>query len=189
MRKIYLALLIVVLILIVIAVYYFSTSTAPSIIIETILGVIQEQETETPTSPSATPSQQIKKNATGGGGAGGEDEGIGGSGPEIPANATKVNYTLNVNSFPEGLQMLTNYSINDISIVFEGSAPYSVLVESGTMACVLLSSNVKGGTVINWLVDGEGECISYPCSGFTGCGIYMDGPHTVSVYFSTPELE
>ena len=175
------------MILVIVAVY-FLTLSGPSVIESIISENLQEQANETPSESTQTALEQTEgtNNTTvekGGGGLGG----VGGE-EEVNDTFVKVNYTLTVDSFPEGLRILTNYSINGTDMTFEDYAPFTVLVESGETACVLLTSNVKGGTVINWLLDGN-DCEAYPCSGFIGCGIYMNGNHVVSVHYSTPEIE
>jgi len=177
MKKQYLWLLPVVIILIIVAFYLLSSE--PSII-----EIIQEQTEATEETTGVTPAERVSQNitedeanATGGGSEGGK----GGSSYTVE----KVNYTLSTDSFPEGLRILINYSMNGEYNITEKYAPYSVEVESGTAACALLTSSVKGGTVIKWELDGE-DCELVLCAGFMGCGIFMDSPHTAVVYYSTP---
>ena len=118
-------------------------------------------------------------NETGGGGN------TGTSGPKGSEEVQKVNYTLSIDSFPEELEVLTNYSINNVNLVIRDNVPYNVSIESGTIACVLLTSPIKGGGVIKWELDGE-ECAPYICSGFIGCAVPADGPHTAVVFYTTP---
>lgn len=177
MKKQYLWLLPIAIILIIIA-FYFLSSEQP------VASIFQEQA-ETADTSGVTPAErasqninEVETNTTGG--AGGSEEGKGGS-----ASPPKVNYTISVDSFPLNLEVLTNYSVNDVNLVVRENVPYSVQAESGTTACVLLTSGVKGGTVVTWLLDGE-ECVASLCSGFMGCGMYMNMSHTAFVYYTTP---
>ena len=73
-----------------------------------------------------------------------------------------------------------------MNLVVSNNTQYSVEIESGTAPCVLLTSTVKSGSVIKWELDGE-ECAPYLCSGFIGCSMLMDGPHTAVVFYSTAD--
>ena len=180
MRKLYLTLLVIVMVLIIVVIYYL-TSSEPSFI-EVIQEGLREQEIDATVESPVAPVEQTEGNTSGTGGGGGS----GGTGGGSENNTIiKVNYTLTVDSFPQNLSVLTNYSINGIDMTFEQDTPYSALIESGTIACALLTSSVKGGTVITWELDGQ-ECEPYLCSGFIGCGVLMDGHHTVAVHYSTP---
>ena len=64
----------------------------------------------------------------------------------------------------------------------ENTTPYSVEIESNTIACVLLTQVSISGT-IRWELDGK-DCEPSMCLGFIGCSILMDKPHTAVVYYT-----
>lgn len=179
--------MIIVLILLVLAsliIFYFSR--------ENVSTVFQEQETtENQENGQDSSSEEVvfhenvsvETNSTSEGG-GGSTTGIGTGAEEYVEE--KVNYTISLLSEPEGLEILVNYSMAGNYSTERQYAPYSVLAESGTEACVLLTTSVKSGSVITWDIDGE-DCISSLCAGFMGCGIYMDRNHVATVYYSTPD--
>jgi len=183
MKKRYLLILVIVLILAV-AIIYYLTLLVPFIPGISLTGS-QAQENETPfRSPSTSPWQT--EETTSGEGEGGGESGRGGMGTGNLSDYTqKINYTLNIDSSPQPFNIRTNYSINNVILNVEDTAPYSVEIESDTIACVLLTSDIPGGSV-EWKLDGE-RCEPLLCLGFLGCSMLMDKPHTVVVYVETPE--
>jgi len=189
MKKRHLSILLIIPILAVIIIFYYLTLPSPFIPFSN-LEESQIQENRTPVSSSSSLPEQTGETPTTGGGAegGGEGEetgeggeGGGGSGP--PSNYTpKINYTLNIDSFPSGLEVLTNYSIDNVILNIRDISPYSVEIESDTVACVLLTTKVTGG-IIRWELDSE-DCEPSICVGFIGCRILMDKPHTAFVYYT-----
>ena len=187
MKKSKLGAIITVSILIILLVFILLPSPIQNIIIPSI----EESENETRTPFRFTfPWQTSTTQETAGGGAGGAGEGGGagggGSGEEIPYVPPKINYTLNIESYSYPLIVRTNYSINNVILNVEDTAPYSVAIESDTIACVLLISVPSGGTM-KWTLDGE-DCEASLCLGYMGCSMLMDKPHTAIVYhIGTPE--
>ncbi|MFH0929206.1 MAG: hypothetical protein V1818_02495 [Candidatus Aenigmatarchaeota archaeon] len=179
MEKRYIMIILALSILVIAAILYFLTPSR--VLSEIITGDIQTEENES--ERAARISQNVTGNETGAVSEGGG--GTGGTGGSEDYTVEKVNYTISVDSQPEGLGILVNYSMNSNYSTIRKYAPYSVEAESGTEACVLLTTSVKGGSVVTWDIDGE-DCVPSICAGFMGCSIFMDMHHTAIVYYSTP---
>jgi hypothetical protein len=180
MKKRKLGAIIVASILIILVVFILLPSPVQNIIIPST----EESGNETTTPFRFNFPWQTSTTQEAGGGAGGAGEGEGGGGggggEEIPYVPPKINYTLNIESYPYPLTVRTNYSINNVILNVEDTPPYSVEIESDTMACVLLIS-VPGTGTIKWTLDGE-DCEASLCTGYMGCSMLMNKPHTAIVY-------
>ena len=189
MRRLFLTILAIVAILIVITVYYVFLSGAPTIqeFLNSSQGN-QDNKTSFPFNiPFLFPGTSGSK--SGGGSSGGEEGGAaGGSGSKGGTTETpivKINYTLDVDSSPSDLSIFTDYFINGVEFDTTQKAPYSLQIEEGTNACVILTDITVSG-VIRWVLDGN-DCPATICKGWQGCSVPMNGNHKVTVYYTSPE--
>ena len=180
MKKLYLGLLSVIIVLVIIAFFLLSKPVNEIISNNADQGAMETDSEEQEQTTNSAQTMNSTETATSEGGGGSEDIGY-------SSNVTKekVNYTLNIESLPEGLQVLANSSMNNNYSTYQNNTPYSVEVESDTVACVLLTTSIKSGSVVWWEIDGE-DCPASLCAGFTGCSMYMDRSHSVVVYYTTP---
>jgi hypothetical protein len=136
-----------------------------------------QQPTETPenTNKSGGSSSESSGN--------GSSSSSGGSKPgESSTNKTKfiptINYTLNINSNFEDLDMVVVYYLGGDIQNITSKPPYSVNIDANTTACVAVISSYLGTF---WEVNGttyeKTTCAGYP----NGCSIYMDTTHNVTL--------
>jgi len=190
LKRLIFPVLVISFVLVLIIAYYAFFTDKP-IQITNIPSLFWEQRNETQETLPTTPEETTQTTGTPGGmGSSGGEGGIGttgGGGGEEGGEPpqVKINYTLSIDSFPSELAVFTNYSIDDIFFDVTETTPYSVEIESDTTACVLLTQ-VGGSGVIRWEVD-EQECPPTLCSGFIGCNIIMDEPHTAIVFYTPVE--
>jgi len=189
MKKKYL-LIPIVIILILVTVYFLNQSThfIPSV----ILGETQNGENKTsgpfnlpfrfPWEQSAETPQNNPPPSSGNGSSGsGSGSSGGGKGGSIE-NKTKfiptVNYTLNIKSNFEDLDLIAIYYLGGDIQNTTSKPPYSVNIDANTTACIAVVSSYLGTF---WEVDGttyeKTSCADYP----NGCSIYMDIPHNVTL--------
>jgi hypothetical protein len=192
MRRLFLTILAIVGILIVITVYYVFIPGAPTIqeFLNSSQGN-QDNKTSFPFNiPFLFPGTSGSKSGGGAGGSSGGEEGgaAGGGGSKGGTTETpivKINYTLDVDSVPSYLSIFTDYFINGVEFNTTQTAPYSLQIEEGTNACVILTHITVSG-VIRWVLDGN-DCPSSECKGWQGCSVPMNSNHKVTVYYTTTQ--
>ncbi|NIM47561.1 MAG: hypothetical protein GTN40_05405 [Candidatus Aenigmarchaeota archaeon] len=146
-----------------------------------------EGETETPGNLTFPWSPQESSGTEGAGpeegGEGGGEGGSGGSGGGEETTPTgPLIYTLRIQSDPSNLSVFVNYNINGIVSNITQMAPFSLEVDSNSVACVL-AYELRGSGTLKWTKDGE-ECISSSCyPPFFGCEVLMDSDHTVTEHW------
>jgi len=194
MRKRYLLVIIVLILIVSIfsIMYYLSLPTTfPNAFNEP-----QNQGNETPAPfkfsfrfPFIFP-WQTSKGTTEGGGEGGESGSSGGSGSGGSANQTaqtnytqKINYTLSLNSVPDGLKIFVSYYINDIISSITSEAPFELQTDANSKACVL-PTYITGSGVLKWTLDGQ-DCQFSICEEYSsGCLVDMNANHLVTLYYT-----
>ncbi len=175
--------LVIIFICLDIVIFYTIYPSSPA---GNISSTLEQEKNETQT-PEKTPKITLPWSSEGSpeesGGESGGSEGISGGGSEGTKNKTKVkvNYTLNIDSSPPNLKVITNYSVNNVILNIENETPYSVEIEQDTFACIILSQ-ISGSGIISYEVDGK-TCEPSLCLGFIGCSIFMNAPHSAMVYY------
>jgi hypothetical protein len=159
----------------------------PSSPAQNIPGVSPEQqdnETETPwrfpkiTFPWSS-EETSGSGAEGGSGGAGEGSGAGGAGSGEPEVYVPPYYTLYVESDPSNLEVFVNYTVDGVILNITQEAPYSLIIDSGSTAC-LVAAKIRGSGTLKWIKDGE-QCPATECySPFYGCAVLMDSDHTVT---------
>jgi hypothetical protein len=182
MRKRYFLITFLIIAIILVSYFLLGLTEAPSNSNES-----QNQENKTPTPFKFSfkfPWQASEKPNTTGSGEGGLSGSAKGGGSNISSNYTqKINYTLNINSFPEGLKIYVSYSINGEKINTTIEAPYSLEIESDTITCVL-PAYITGSGVLKWTLD-EVDCEFSICEDSSySCTINMNKNHFVTLHYT-----
>jgi len=172
---------------IVLVLYFIFSPTSP---VQNIISPYPEQgenETEGPSFPEITFPWSSGESSSGGeggaGGSGGEGSaGAAGGGGDEEEIEQLVRYTLYIESEPSNLSVFVKYSIDGNVFNITEEAPYSLVVDGDSAACVL-ASGLKGSGTLKWTKDSE-NCLTTEChSPFFGCEVLMDSDHIVTEHW------
>jgi len=137
---------------------------------------------------------QTASNESSGGGGGQQGGGGGGTVGNItnPTPPALEVYTLSINSIPASLRIYAGYYINNVVSSSASDTPYSLGVDTNSVACVIPAFVINGS--LRWSVDGQ-ACQFAVCEEFSynrteilytdyGCLINMNSDRSVTLYYN-----
>nr|MBA4404657.1 hypothetical protein [Nanoarchaeum sp.] len=95
----------------------------------------------------------------------------------------RINYTLSLSSFPDGLKIFVSYYVNDVKSSMTSTAPFDLQVDADSTACVI-PAYITGSGILKWTLDGN-DCPFSLCEESSyGCSIHMNTNHLVTLYYT-----